>query len=91
MKKYCVNIECINKTGCIQVEHLDLGPTMEPGKTAQYIKFKCTLCGCESNEVKPRVSKRKQVGSFYHAGLDKQFDDSDHERKWTKANGYDPV
>jgi len=91
MKKYCVNFECEALRKCVQVEHFDLGRTMEPGKTAQYIKLKCSLCGHESNEIVPRVSTKKQVGKFYHAGLDKVFDDSSHEKSWTKANGYEPV
>ena len=91
MKRYCVNFSCPSVPKCQQVEHEKLGPTMEPGKTAQYFKLKCSVCGHESNEIRPRVAPRKQVGKFYHEGLGQTFDDPDHEKKWTKENGYHPV
>jgi cytochrome c5 len=91
MKRLCVNFSCPTLPKCQYVDHENLGPTMEPGKTAQYIKLKCTVCGHESNEVVPRVSKKKEVGPRYHEGLGRHFDDSDHERKWAKANGYEAV
>lgn len=91
MKRYCVNFQCESVPKCVLVEHFDLGRTMEPGKTAQYTKLKCSVCGHESNEIVPRVAPRKQVGRFYHEGLGQTFDDRDHEKKWTKENGYTPV
>ncbi len=91
VKRLCVNFSCPTLPKCQMVDHANLGPVMEPGKTAQYIMLKCSVCGHESNEVVPRVSKRKRVGKEYHEGLGMTFDDADHERKWTKANGYDPI
>ena len=91
LKRLCVNLECPSMPKAQYVDHADLGRTMEPGKTAQFMMLKCSVCGHESNEIVARVSARKRVGKEYHEGLGMTFEDADHEKKWTKANGYEPV
>jgi len=91
VKRYCVNFSCPTVPKAMQTDHLDMGLCLEEGKSALFLKLKCMTCNHESNEVVPKVPKKKRVGKEYHEGLGRTFDDADHEKRWAKANGYEAV
>jgi hypothetical protein len=95
VKRYCLNSECGSRrtgnTSTHEIYGIQEGQETPFGKMADMVKLRCVCCKHESTDIISKRKPRKQVGKFYHEGLGQVFDDKDHEKKWTKENGYDPV